>query len=151
MGAVNAGRICVELFYRYRHHNYYGLLGLEFKPKDEPAGLELEINYTDENTEHYQSEISKYDDMIYCGLTREYVPDIKRGIMDKIQKLNGFYHGSIAVSCGANSEIGSSPWIFETVSGIAVEFFYRMQENKAVDLAECFKSTLVSCGIITED
>lgn len=144
---INTKKICIEL-YLHRNANNYGLLGFEFNSKTNQKGLEVEIKYTDENTEHYQSKINKYDKTIYCGLTKEYVPYIKSRILDKIQKKNRFYNGTLIVSCAANSEVGSSPMMFGLISDIIVELFLRIQDKGNID--DCLKDILYVCELIKE-
>lgn len=145
---INTNKICVEM-YLHKNASNYGLLGFEFKPKKNIDGLDIEIKYTDGNTERYLSEINKYDQTIYCGLTEEFIPYIKSRIMNKIQKLNYFYNGSIIVSCAANSEVGSSPRIFEIICDVIIEIFIKIEEKEVLELNEYFKSALYSCGLIT--
>ena len=147
---INTNKICVEI-YLHKNAGNYGLLGFEFRPIDNIDGLDIEIKYTNENSEHYHSDINKYDQTIYCGLTEEYVQYIKSKIINKIQELNYYYNGSIIVSCAANSEVGSSPKIFGMISDIVIEFFIKTQKKEVLDLNECFKNTLYSCGLITRE
>lgn len=147
---VSINKICVEI-YLHKNASNYGLLGFEFNPKKSSNGLDIDIKYTNGNTEQYQSEINKYDKTIYCGLTEEYVSYTKNRIINKLNQLNYFYNGSIIVSCAANSEVGSSPKIFGIISDIIIEFFFKIQEKEVYDLDECFKSTLYSCRLVARE
>lgn len=147
---ISTNKICVEL-YLHKNASNYGLLGFEFCPKKNLNYLNIEIHYTDGNTEQYQSEINKFDHTIYCGLVEEYVTHIKNRLIDKLKELNYLFNGSIIVSCAANSEVGSSPKVFGIISDIIIEFFFKIQEKEDSDLDECFMSALYSCGLITEE
>lgn len=144
---VHTNKICVEM-YLHKNASNYGLLGFEFRYKENSNNLDIEIHFTDGNTKEYQSEINKNDKTIYCGLIEEYVSYIKNRVVDKLQKKNGLFKGSIIVSCAANSEVGSSSRIFGIISDIIIELFFKIQEKKIPDLDECFKSALYSCGLI---
>lgn len=129
--SVKAAKICVELFL-HKDANNYGLLGIEFIPQKEADHLEIQIKYTKESTEHYQSDIKIYDSMICCGLYEEYVPCLKDALVKKICSLNEFYCGKLIVCTAANSMVGSSSMIFAAIANIIIEMFLAIQ-NEGID------------------
>ena len=129
INSVKTCKICVELFL-HKDANNYGLLGMEFIPQRDAEKLEIQIKYTKENTEHFQSKIKRYDNMLYYGLCEEYVSYLKSRLIDKIHSKDEFYCGSLIISIAANSMVGSSPMIFGVIANIIIEMFLMLQKER---------------------
>lgn len=141
---VREYKICVEL-YLHKNAGNYGLLGFEFKPQINSNKLEIEINYTNKNTKIYHSAINHYDKTIYQGLLEEYVVYLKNKIIEVIYEQNILYGGFLNVSCAANSEVGSSPKIFNIISEIIIKIFKTIQNDKLSELDNYMENILTSC------
>ena len=139
-----AHKIMLEIHLNKNAGNY-SLIGVEFHP-DNSHELKLEVHYNEKNKILYKSEISPYDNHIYCGLSEEYVEYLVNNTISIIKENNYFNPGTLSIKYAANSEVGSSPKLFAITIEIIINIMRRMEttsENINELIEQCFlKSNL---------
>lgn len=113
-------KLCIELSF-LRHASNYALLGFEYIPHN-GSYLEVDILFSDKNTEKYLSNHLFGSETKYCGLAKEYVA----AIFDEIKtfsKNNCMASGKIIFKVAANCEIGSSELIFRKATQMLLKIF----------------------------
>ncbi len=117
----NYKKICIELSF-LRHASNYALLGFEYLPSDDNY-LEVDISYSDKNSEKYINDHLFGAETKYCGLPKEYVAPIFEEVKKKFDN-NYMLSGKIIFNISANCEIGSSEMIFRKATQMLLNIFF---------------------------
>ncbi len=125
-------KAALEVFL-HRNASYYGLLGVEYFPSTDSDNLKIIFNYTNENGAEYIDTILEYDEKVFMGLTEEYLSYTQKRIKTYLSKKDKIQGGILNFTVAANSEIGSSPNLFSTLSEMLVELIVKMNSNENND------------------
>lgn len=110
--------------YLHRNANNYGILGVEYIPKQGSEILNVEIFYVKENYVMYASELLEYSDYMYYGLPKECVETVRKTIKCYMDTKD-FSGGSLLFKFAVNSEVGSSSNFFGIMAEMLLDFIVK--------------------------
>lgn len=110
--------------YMHRNANNYGILGVEYIPKQGSETIDVEIVYIKENQVKYASELLQYSDYMYYGLPKECLNTVREKVKLYMDK-EDFSGGNLLFRFAVNSEVGSSPSLFGIMAEMLLEFIVK--------------------------
>lgn len=128
----------------HRHASSYGLIMVDYTPKEGESNLDIILNYVQENKWKYsESMLSEYKDTIFKGILEEYVDYVKRGVTQFISNNKCLQGGKFYID-GANCEVGSSPKLFEILTLMVMEIVSNIDNSEDEQLEDIIKNSFYS-------
>lgn len=130
---LHSRKIIVELFIP-RAHNNYALLGIDFISDDEKK-VKVKLSCNKHANSKYSDNLALSIDTVNWGILDEYKQGIISSVNNFLKKEN-LPSGVINYNISAHGEIGSSPWMFETVSNIVLSILVTecIDENEILNI-----------------
>jgi hypothetical protein len=119
------------------NNSYYALLGAEFAPTATKDFLCLEIFYTDKFTSNFPQSIAFTKETVKTGLPYEYASKVLESSIDFFSNNVMFPAGLLSFNMAAICDVGSSEWIFSTITKILLDLFIN---HNQIDSDEYVKS-----------